>query len=589
MRQRDDRWSAAAISPVWRRIILSSALGGALTIGVMALPAYAQQQPPKIENPGAIPPAVRPGAIEAQFDQEIVPGIEAAPSVLSPYEPEQPAGADEIRFVLNEVRVEGGAPAFRSQIEAVYAGKIGDEIALSEVFGFARAITRLYADNGYPLSLAYVPVQEIETGVVRIKVIEGFIGDVAVEGGSKAVRARLLKLGEKITRERPLNAATLERYMLLANQLPGVGVSGVLERAASADAGLKLTMKVKQKRFGVKAGANNRASRAVGREKYHAGVNLDDILTGGDRLEFGLVRSFDEGELAYYSGAYSTLVGSEGMSFSLRAGRSEAAPGIPFLRDLGFETQGWTVSTGLSYPLVKTRARQVTLYGGAYWKEFRSAFGVTPNTLDTLWTTEFGVNAQLRDEWDGVNVLALQLTRGWDIFDATEAGSPLASRQGAGAEFITLAADVSRNQKLTDWANFVFALKAQTANNPLLSSEQCGFGGGGFGRGYDPFEIAGDKCIVGIAELSLTPSFLNFDAVKVRPFASFDAGAVRVIGPLAAGEARAMSLSSLGAGARLAIGKHVAGSVEAGFPLKDIPGLPGNRDARFFFTIEASY
>lgn len=556
---------------------------------VCCVAALSSAMAQKVENPVTVPTTVQPGAIEAQFKQEIAPGVTMAPTVISPFEPEQPANASDIEFQLTEIVLEGAATLSEAALRSTFADKIGATVKLSEIFDIARAMTRQYAEAGYPLSLAYVPIQEIEGGSVRIKIIEGFIGDIAVAGGSSKVEKRLLALGDKITSERPLSQKSLERYLLLANKLPGVKVTGVLERGAAPDTGVKMTLQVSQKRFSVAGGVNNRASRAVGREQFNARLSVNDLLTGADNFRFMAVQSFNLDELSYFAAGYSTVLNAEGLTLDLSATRSEAAPGVPLLRNLGFETMGWTAGAGLSYPLILKRESQLTVSAGFTWKEFQSAFGVTPNTLDVLWTSQFGAFYKFKDKWKGSNAAGVKLVRGWDIFDATEAGSPLASRQGAGAEFLAVVADFGRTQKLTDVIDFSLSAKGQVANNPLLSSEQCGFGGGGFGRGYDPFEIAGDECVVGIAELRASPAFLQRGKLKVQPFVSIDAGAVWQNGPLAAGEARSASLYSLGAGARFKLTKYVSASLEVGVPLKGVVAQEGDDDPRFFFSIEARY
>lgn len=278
----------------------------------------------------------------------------------------------------------------------------------------------------------------------------------------------------------------------------------------------------------------------------------------------------------------------EGLTLGIAATRSEAAPGIPFLRDLGFETQGWTAGVNLIYPLILRRDRSLTLSGTATWKEFRSAFGVSPNTLDQLWTTELEAAFTDKTMLNGVTAIKLGVTRGWDVLGATRAGDPLASRTGAGGEFVAVTADVSRNQTVADWLNAVVAIKAKTANNPLLSSEQCGFGGAGFGRGYDPFTISGDRCIVGQFELQASPQFLTSGKISARPYMSIDAGAVRQIGPLAVGEDRTASLYSFAVGARISVTKHLSLGVEGAAPLKaSAPGA--DKGMNFHFGIEARY
>lgn len=551
--------------------------------------ATAAAQAPKIDNPSSIPAAVRPGAIEAQYEVEIAPGVSMAPSVVSPYEPEQPPNAGDIEFTLSGVTLDGAATLPPSSLAPLYSEKIGKTVRLAEIFDIARAITRRYADEGYPLSLAYVPTQEIENGAVRIRIVEGFIGEIAVAGAPRGAEGRLRKLGEKIMADRPLRQKTLERYLLLANEIPGLSVTGVLARGAAPDSGVRMTLVAERKRVAASANVNNRASRAVGREQVVGRAMFSSLLTGVDRIGLSAVQSIKADELSVFGGNYSTILNAEGLALNIATTRSEAAPGVPFLRVLGFETQGWTAGAGLSYPLIISRDVKLAVSGMVNWKEFRSAFGVTPNTLDRLWTSDFEAALSIKDKWDGVNAIGLSVAKGWDIFDATEAGSPLASRAGAGAKFLAVGAEISRIQRLAEWADMTVAVKAQTADNPLLSSEQCGFGGAGFGRGYDPFEIAGDRCIVGLVEFRASPSFLDRGQFKAQPFISFDAGAVQQKGPLAVGEDRNGSLYSLGAGARFVLTKYVAASAEVGVPLKGTVAQEGDDDPRFFFSVEARY
>jgi hemolysin activation/secretion protein len=555
----------------------------------IALWGAAFAQTPKIDNPSQIPAAVRPGAIEAQLEVEIAPGVALPPAIVSPYEPEQPANATEISFALTAVVIDGAQVFAAGELETLYRDKLGDVVRLSDIFEISRAITRRYADAGYPLSLAYVPAQEIESGVVRIRIIEGFIGAVDVKDAPRGVHQRLVAIGEKIMADRPLRQSTIERYLLLANEIPGVKVTGVLERGASAESGVRMTLVAKRTRAGAAVNLNNRASRAVGREQIVAKAFWNGAATGLDQLAASTVQSLKADELSVFSARYSTLVATEGLALSWNATRSEAAPGVPFLRDLGFETEGWTAGAGVAYPLVLSRAVRIGVSGGASWKEFRSAFGVTPNTLDRLWTTDFDVSASIKDGWDGTTSIAAGLSRGWDILGATEAGSPLASRAGAGGQFIAVGVEISRLQKINEWADMTVALKAQTANNPLLSSEQCGFGGAGFGRGYDPFEISGDRCAVALVEVRAAPEFLQRGAFKAHPFVSFDAGAVSQLGSLVVGERRSQSLYSIGAGARLSLSRHLSATTEVGVPLKGVVSQEGDDDPRFFFTLEARY
>ncbi len=360
---------------------------------------------PKLEKQPAIPSTAQPGVIESQYKFDAVQKVTGAPTVISSDEPEQPINAGDIRFVLRNVDLDGGGSIDISQIASLYAGKIGAEIPLLDVFAIAREITKLYSEAGYPLSLAYVPVQEIEDGRVRIRIIDGYVGPIDVAGADVKTESQLRKIGKRLTAVRPLTQNALERYLLLANQIPSVSITGVLEQDKESQGGVKLTLKAEEKKFAIAADVNKRASVAVGREQFFGRARMNDLITGADSFGFAAVQSFDFDELTYLAGNYTTVLTAEGMTLGIAATRSEAAPGIPFLRDLGFATQGWTARMSLSYPLLLQREKSLTIGASATWKEFHSAFGMSPNTLDRLWTTEIRAAYFDRSVLDGVTAV----------------------------------------------------------------------------------------------------------------------------------------------------------------------------------------
>lgn len=97
--------AAARSNRARARIILNTI---ARVAGAAALfGAALAQAPDKVVNPSSIPANVRPGAIEAQYDLEVAPDAAIAPSIISPFELDQPANAREITFTLKEVSLEG--------------------------------------------------------------------------------------------------------------------------------------------------------------------------------------------------------------------------------------------------------------------------------------------------------------------------------------------------------------------------------------------------------------------------------------------------------------------------------------------------
>lgn len=71
-----------------------------------------------------------------------------------------PEGAGTIVLRINEVRVIGGSVYSSAELAELYAGLLGREVVLAEVYALAQQLTAKYGDDGYVLSRAIVPPQD---------------------------------------------------------------------------------------------------------------------------------------------------------------------------------------------------------------------------------------------------------------------------------------------------------------------------------------------------------------------------------------------------------------------------------------------
>ena len=78
------------------------------------------------------------------------------------------------------------------------------------------------------MSKAVVPPQQIERGIIRIDVIEGFVDKVTFQGDVTGPKALLNRYRKKLLNSKPLLSKDLERYLLLVDDLPGLSVKSVL-------------------------------------------------------------------------------------------------------------------------------------------------------------------------------------------------------------------------------------------------------------------------------------------------------------------------------------------------------------------------
>ncbi|MEJ0068469.1 MAG: POTRA domain-containing protein [Pseudomonadota bacterium] len=115
---------------------------------------------------------------------------------------EAPESAANVPLQIEELKLTGVTVYQHEELEEYWKDRIGKPGTLGDLFVIANAITARYRNDGYVLSRALVPAQEIEDGKVEIRVIEGYVAQVVFEGNDD--RPDLLRAtGERITAARP--------------------------------------------------------------------------------------------------------------------------------------------------------------------------------------------------------------------------------------------------------------------------------------------------------------------------------------------------------------------------------------------------
>ena len=121
-----------------------------------------------------------------------------------------------------------------------------------------------------------------------------------------------------------------------------------------------------------------------------------------------------------------------------------------------------------------------------------------------------------------------------------------------------------------------------------MSSEEFGLGGAQYLRAYDPSEITGDQGIAIKLEIQKGIK-TDWSVLKnYQAYLYYDQGTV-ISKNSSAGEKVESSLSSSGMGVRANINDWLSGYFEVGLPVSDDVAAEGNKDPRFFFSINARY
>jgi len=236
-----------------------------------------------------IPPSLEAGRVEQRFRQPRA--AHAKPVVRHGLESTMPPSqAQRIKLSVKRFVFVGNTVFSNAELAAMGKGLTGKRISLRDIFDLAARITSRYGKAGYVLSRAIIPPQELSPSgaVVRIRILEGYVDKVVWPRGKlQRYRDFFTSYARAITSERPIRAQTLERYLLLANDLPGLTFSTTLtpSRTNALASTLMVTMKEDHERF--RLSLDNRGTKGSGPLQPSATIYLDNALGLHDALTFG--------------------------------------------------------------------------------------------------------------------------------------------------------------------------------------------------------------------------------------------------------------------------------------------------------------
>src|SRR5262249_26541480 len=174
-----------------------------------------------------IPGPDLPGREQQRFAEPPAPRSQPRGPIVTLPSTVAPAGAENIRLTIRAVTIVGMTVYSPDEIAPLYADLIDHEVSLQAVYALAQRITARYGRDGYVLSRAVVPPQNLTaTGaVIRIQVIEGYIDRVVWPAKLASYKNFFSYYEAQIVAARPANIRVLERYLLLLGDQPGLKVS----------------------------------------------------------------------------------------------------------------------------------------------------------------------------------------------------------------------------------------------------------------------------------------------------------------------------------------------------------------------------
>ncbi|MES2905989.1 MAG: ShlB/FhaC/HecB family hemolysin secretion/activation protein, partial [Pseudomonadota bacterium] len=494
------------------------------------------------------------------------PGSQAVPTAPAPVE--IPAGAENVRFVLKQVRIVGATAFSSAELGDLYAPSIGKNVGLDFAYKLAGAITQRYRDQGYFLSRAFVPPHPLRDGVLTIKVVEGYVGKVDIEGEG-ADNHVVHGYVQRLLAQKPLKAEGIESILLRLNDLPGLSFRSVissLESVGVDEGAVRLTLIPSRQAAQGMVSFDNFGSKFLG--PYESQASLSASLLPLQQTTISGLLSLPSDELQYGTLAHSIVVAPD-ITLQMNAGVTHAMPGFT-LTPLDVDSVSTFFSARLNYQLIRQRQENLSFFIGLDGRDTDTdSFGFTL-TRDSVRALRAGLSFDRVDSLNGFNTANITISQGLDALGASKAGDPDLSRAEATPDFTKLEFTLSRLQPLNEvWSAFA-AVSGQWASGPLFSSEEFGYGGQSFGRAFDASEITGDHGLAASFEVRYG-EWSNLEPFGITPYAFYDVGIVwndDVAQPVR------QSGAAAGFGIRAATQNGLSGNIGLAWPIGRDPATP---------------
>lgn len=494
---------------------------------------------------------------------------------------------DKVHFKLEGVIFSGNTVFTNSELSVLFAEYINKDINLNQLQSIVDLVTKKYHDNGYILSRANLPPQTINKGIVHVEIIEGYVSQISFAGKPANTTSLQKKYANHVLQSKPLKIQVLERNLLLANDLSGMSVKAIINPSKTVKDSADMIFYSTYKPVNAYISYDNFGSRYLGPQEISYGASLNSLLFPGDSNTFHFMTTSTHKEVEYLEFIHYQPIGGSGLNFTIGTNYTQTVPGF-VLRDLDVVSRSASIYGNLSYPLIRSRSKNWYVTASANYQNVTSSLLTFPLYQDRFRTLALGTDFDVYDRFQGYDTLSLNLMHGFTLWGADP---HFYQSVFNGQPRFTLATfSASRLQPLGSHFSFYAATQGQYSCNVLLAMEQFGFGGPLYGRGYDPYQLAGDRGIDGKAELrfALAPGLKFLDTIQFYLF--YDAGMIWLINNIDVSARQ--DATSTGGGVRIHFTSHVDADLYIGKPLT-MPDtalliIPANgNQARGYFQLTA--
>ena len=445
--------------------------------------------------------------------QPLEPLPETAPVLPGPSsQPSPTPDPNGDRVYISDIQVIDSSVFTSSDFDPILAAYEGQALGLRELRQVADDITQLYLQQGYITSRAVLSEQTIVNGIVQVRVIEGELENIQVEGTRRLASYVRDRVG--LADRKPLNQADLESQLQLLRADPLIDRIEASLRAGTGEGQSQLIVRVLEApAFSGRAVIDTNSPPSVGVVRTGLEANYNNALGLGDRLGLSAYRTTTGGATSY-SATYTVPLNAMDGTLQARYLPSSFDLIDSELAALGVEGSSNTYEFTYRQPLIRKPNEELALSLG-----FRRRTGetlISDVVIDSTRTSVFQFSQDyLRRDRKGAWGLRSQFNLGTGLFNATDRADGEADGQ-----FFSWLGQVQRAQALNRNNLLLLQGSLQLTPDSLLGADQFIVGGASSVRGYSQNARFGDNGLRASLE-NRTTLDRNDDgspAIQVAPF-----------------------------------------------------------------------
>lgn len=438
-----------------------------------------------------------PGAQASRFMNDIERGREElekkelkAPQIEVETPKEMPV-QEGISFVLKEVVITGATLFTDEQLRPFYQGYLDREVTFADLENITKNIKAKYIDKGYATTVVYLPEQDISGGKVEIRVLEGRLGEVIIEG-NKHFSWSLIRTYIHTRDGEILNLAYLQKDLLRLNKNPDLEVKTVITQGAQAGT-TNIVLKV-QERFPhhLSAMTDKQGSRLIGFYRGATSFRSTNLFGNNDNFYTNVLVS--KSSVGTYESYIIPLD-----TYGAKAGLDVTTYRMRLLKDFEpLNIKGYTeiFTPHIIKELYLSERFQADVELGMEIKSIRKKIGGRKSSDDQLRLPYISFDMSRTDSFmgGGQTTFTPRFTVSLeDAFGASSNDHPSASRNGTGGAFGKYELVLRRTQKMPYGSYLSIRSQFQDASDSLPSSEQLQLGGVYSVRGYPEGDYMADR------------------------------------------------------------------------------------------------